>query len=71
MLIHATTQPVPEDIGCSVNPAGALLPQELVKMAEGPRDQGSASAADLEDDSPNTIVYRKVSLTPSVFSIER
>lgn len=34
-------------------------------MAEGSRDQGGASAADLEDDSPNMMVYRKVSLAPS------
>lgn len=36
-------------------------------MAEGSRDQGSVSATDPEDDSPNMIVYRKVSLTPLVF----
>lgn len=29
-------------------------------MAEGSRDQGSVSAADSEEDSPNMIVYRKV-----------
>lgn len=39
-------------------------------MAEGPRDQASVSAADLEDDSPNMIVYRKVSLTPLVFLLK-
>lgn len=32
-------------------------------MAEGSRDQASSSATELEDDSPNMIVYRKVSLT--------
>lgn len=31
-------------------------------MAEGSREQGSVSATDPEDDSPNMIVYRKVSL---------
>lgn len=36
-------------------------------MAEGSRDQGSVSATDPEDDSPNMIVYRKVSLTLLVF----
>lgn len=39
-------------------------------MAEGSRDQGSVSATDLEDDSPNMIVYRKVSLTPLVFYLK-
>lgn len=36
-------------------------------MAEGSRDQGSVSATDPEDDSPNMIVYRKVSLRLLVF----
>lgn len=39
-------------------------------MAEGSRDQGSASATDPEDDSPNMIVYRKASLTLLVFYAE-
>lgn len=39
-------------------------------MAEASRDQGSLSATDLEDDSPNMIVYRKVSLTPLAFLFE-
>lgn len=32
-------------------------------MAEGSRDQGSVGTTDPEEDSPNMIVYRKVSLT--------
>lgn len=40
-------------------------------MAEGSRDQGGASAPDLEDDSPNMMVYRKVSLAPSRGSARR
>lgn len=32
-------------------------------MAEGSRDQGGVGTTDPEEDSPNMIVYRKVSLT--------
>lgn len=36
-------------------------------MAEGSRDQAAGGATDPEEDSPNMIVYRKV----SVFAVEK